>query len=339
MKTAVPDQPAKPKMLVLELWGLGDLAIATPFLQAASKSFQVTLLAKPHALGLQPHFWPAVRVVPFTAPWTAFKGKYRLFSWPWRELNHLLAQLRDESFALAISARWDPRDHLLLKLSGIKRRLGFARAGSGLLLSESFRLPKTNQHRYQNWRTLGHTLGFNLPARPELPVAAEGPRTSILIHSGAAQPVRVWPLERFRSLAGRLQGLGYAVKIVCDPPQEQWWRDHGESDVLAPDNLPELLTLLNQSALFIGNDSGPGHLAAICGVPTFSIFGPQLPELFVPLHRDAEWIEGKPCPYKPCSDWCRLPAPHCLLDLSEAEVWEKVESFVHRVLPRKQGSG
>ena len=69
----------KAKLLVVELWGLGDLIIATPFLQAASQRYEVTLAAKPYALDLQRRFWPDVRVVPFVAPWTAFrfKDKYR----------------------------------------------------------------------------------------------------------------------------------------------------------------------------------------------------------------------------------------------------------------------
>jgi ADP-heptose:LPS heptosyltransferase len=61
----------KPKLLIIELWGLGDLVLATPFLRAAAERFDVTLLAKPFALDLQPRLWPGVKVAPFTAPWTA----------------------------------------------------------------------------------------------------------------------------------------------------------------------------------------------------------------------------------------------------------------------------
>ena len=78
----------KPKLLVVELWGLGDLVIATPFLQAASRKFAVTLLAKPYALDLQPRLWPDVQVVPFVAPWPAFRHKYRPLRWPWPEFFH-----------------------------------------------------------------------------------------------------------------------------------------------------------------------------------------------------------------------------------------------------------
>ena len=73
----------KRKLLVIELWGVGDLAIATPFLRKASEQFDVTLLAKPYALDLQERFWPSLKVVPFNAPWTSFDRKYHLLSWPW----------------------------------------------------------------------------------------------------------------------------------------------------------------------------------------------------------------------------------------------------------------
>ena len=37
------------RLLVLELWGVGDVALALPFLRIASQRADVTLLAKRHA--------------------------------------------------------------------------------------------------------------------------------------------------------------------------------------------------------------------------------------------------------------------------------------------------
>jgi heptosyltransferase-2 len=67
-------------------------------------------------------------------------------------------------------------------------------------------------------------------------------------------------------------------------------------------------------------------------VPTFTLFGPQLPEWFAPLHPASEWLEGKPCPYKPCSDYCRFSVPRCMTDSGEEEVFALVESFIRRAL-------
>ena len=153
-----------------------------------------------------------------------------------------------------------------------------------------------------------------------------GPRNGFDSH-GAGRPIRVWPLEQYQSLAARLRQEKIQTQIACDPDQRAWWLRAGEMTVATPATVAELQTLIDQAGVFVGNDSGPGHLAAVCGVPTFTIFGPQLPEWFAPLHPAAEWIEGKACPYLPCSDYCRFPTPHCLWNISEDEVWSRVKSF------------
>lgn len=317
----------KSKLLVLELWGLGDLSIATPFLRAASRKYQVTLLAKPHAVELQPALFPDVEVVPFTAPWTKSAGKYRFHAWPWREIFELWARLRKKHFDHAVSVRWDPRDHWLIFMARAQRRYGYPRLKSQAFLTDPLPLVAPDAHRYESWRRLGQELGVELPAREQ--AVASRPRTGVLlVHSGAGHPVRIWPLDRMARLVHRLRAQGYTVQVGADMNQRDWWRQHGEISVVAAANVTELLKLIEDAGLFIGNDSGPGHLAAVFGIPTFTLFGPQLPEWFAPLHPAAEWIEGKACPYRPCWDCCRFPRPHCIEDITEEEVFHRVEQFV-----------
>jgi heptosyltransferase-2 len=321
-----------PKLIVTELWGLGDLVIATAFLQAVSRKYAVTLLAKPYALDLQPRLWPDVRVVPFVAPWTAFRHKYRLLSWPWREILQL-RWLGREKFEVGVSARWDPRDHLLLTIVRARRRLGFPRLRSHFFLTEPQRRPGPLNHRYESWRVLARALDIELPPRERLPVPQHTRPASLLVHTGAGQPLRVWPLERYRGVVAHLRALGYSVQVACDLDQRQWWLTAGETGVVAPRTVTELLGLIDQAGAFLGNDSGPSHLAGVCGAPTFTLFGPQLPEWFAPLSPAGEWLEGKPCPYKPCSDYCRFPQPYCMINSGEAEVRARVTAFLARVLP------
>jgi heptosyltransferase-2 len=320
----------KPKLLIVELWGLGDLVIATPFIRAASEKFDVTVLARPYATDLQNEFWPGVTVIPFTAPWTAFKHKYRLWAWPWKGFWQL-RRLGKSRFDIGVSARWDPRDHVLMALLRIKQRAGFPRIGSQFFLSKPLGRPEPISHRYEYWRVLAQSLGVKLPSLET--AFGDLPRASgqqVLIHSGAGQPVRVWPLERYQTLAVHLRQQGYHVQIACDLDQQQWWTKAGERQVIASRNVSELIDIIKRAGVFIGNDSGPGHLAAVMGVPTFTLFGPQLHEWFRPMHRDAEVIEGKPCPYKPCSDYCRFAAPLCLHGIAEAEILGRAQAFVRR---------
>jgi heptosyltransferase-2 len=318
----------KPKLLIVELWGLGDLAIATPFLRAAAEQFEVTLLAKPFARDLQPRLWPGVRVETFTAPWTAFQHKYQAWRWPWLEMQLLRRRLVEARFDLGISARWDPRDHLLLQLAGVRERLGFGRVQSRIFLTRPLARPHPEAHRYEFWRLIADELQLKMPPRGQIFRPAPPVSQTVLIHTGAAQPVRVWPLEKYQALAARLRQKKFSVQVACDPNQRAFWLQAGEGAVATPGNVAELVALIDRAGAFIGNDSGPGHLAAICGVPTFTLFGPQLPEWFAPLHPASEWIAGKACPYKPCSDYCRFAAPFCLRDVGEDEVAGRVEKFL-----------
>jgi ADP-heptose:LPS heptosyltransferase len=327
----------KPKLLVIELWGVGDLAIATPFLRKACERFDVTLLAKAYAVDLQGRFWPPIKVISFNAPWTAFDGKYRLQAWPWRAMFALWKTLRQECFDVALSARWDPRDHFLLRASGARQRVGFPRMGSQVFLTNPLAAPGPMEHRFENWRVIARTLDVPLEPRDQIQLPPRQHGRIIFVHTGAGQPARVWPLPRYRNLVVHLRSRGHHVRVVCNPDQRDWWLKAGEQDVATPLTIAALMELMCDAGVFIGNDSGPGHLAAFCGIPTLTFFGPQVPEWFVPLHPASEVIEGRACPYKPCSDYCRFPAPLCLHDLAEDEVWPKLDRFIAKNLPAEPG--
>ena len=331
----------KPTLLILELWGLGDLVIATPFIRAATEKFRVTVLAKPFAQQMRPRLWPSAEVVSFTAPWTAFRfrSKYGVWRWPWREMLRLRRDLRARNFDCAVSGRWDPRDHFLLKTIGTRERLGFPRLKSQNCLTQALARPDPLAHRSEYWRTAARALGFHLPAREEIVPPVRESSSIAFIHSGARLSARVWPLENFYQLAARLRKKNTPVQIACDPDQLGWWQQHGEK-AACPRNVAELFALVDRAGIFIGNCSGPGHLAAICGVPTFTVYGPSLHEWWAPMHPAAEIFEGRACPYKPCSDYCRYPTPFCLWKVPVDEVWPRVEKFAAKYLiePATAGS-
>jgi ADP-heptose:LPS heptosyltransferase len=318
----------KPKLLVLELWQVGDLVIASQFIRQASELFDVTVLAKPFAFDLRARFWPQAEVVPINAPWTAFSRKYVLYEWPWRELGRVGRQLRSTRFDVGVSARWDPREHLILALTGARRRLGFPSMGSGVFLTNPLALPDPGLHRYEYWRTIGASLDLKLPPAGEVQFSPLHTGPVVLVHTGARQSVRVWPMRRYQNLVAHLRAKNRVVRVVCNPDQRDEWMRGGETDVAVPTTITDLLNLMSDVGAFIGNDSGPGHLAAFLGIPTFTLFGPQVPAWFVPLHPSAVYIEGKACPYKPCSDYCRFPEPHCLWNITEAEVCTRVDEFL-----------
>jgi ADP-heptose:LPS heptosyltransferase len=305
---AKPSQDFAEPLLVIELWGLGDLALAMPFLKAASGTRRVALLAKAHAAPLLGRFAPEVEHIPLDAPWTAFAGKYGVARWPWKKMGDSVRELRRRGLGAGVSARSDPRDHVLLALSGAARRLGFPRSGSSIFLSDPLP-PPAAPHRAERWSALAARLAITIDAAP--PAPRTGNR--VLIHAGAARAVRMWPRARFEELAAGLGKKGWETEIVDD----------------SLTGVAALIEKLDSADRFIGNDSGPGHIAALLGVPTFTVFGPQLPELFAPRHPKAAWIEGAPCEFKPCWDSCHYPEPRCILAVTTDSVSARVGAWLN----------
>jgi heptosyltransferase-2 len=178
---------------------------------------------------------------------------------------------------------------------------------------------------------VGEALGLEVPGRTKIIPPDRSQQSLVMVHSGARLPARVWPLENFRQIALKLRAQNIAVQVVCDRNQLAWWQNQGEN-VSCPGNVSELLEVIDRAGIFIGNCSGPGHLAAICGVPTFTFYGPSMHEWFAPLHPAAEFAEGRACPYKPCSDYCRFEKSFCLEDMTAEEVWPRVEMFTKKHL-------
>ena len=71
---------------------------------------------------------------------------------------------------------------------------------------------------------MARALDIELPPREKISIPAIPKRETILIHSGAGQAIRVWPLENYRQIVRRLRGQNRRVQVACDPDQENWWR-------------------------------------------------------------------------------------------------------------------
>jgi len=136
-------------------------------------------------------------------------------------------------------------------------------------------------------------------------VAARGiggrgtPDGRTLIHPGSGSPAKCWPLERFIELAGRLSAAGREVAFVAGEAELEKWPADAVAKLAAaaplekPADLVSLYQLVRTASLFIGNDSGPGHLAGIVGVPTVVVFGPGDPNSWKPLGPSVRVVAGE----------------------------------------------
>ncbi|HTW94825.1 MAG TPA: glycosyltransferase family 9 protein [Tepidisphaeraceae bacterium] len=111
----------------------------------------------------------------------------------------------------------------------------------------------------------------------------------VLIHPGSGWRDKCWPAERFAALAEKIAASGRAVRIVLGEVETERFsavdirRLESAAAVIRPASYINLLTEITAARAFIGNDSGPTHLAAIVGVPTLALFGPTDPAVWRPI--------------------------------------------------------
>jgi len=70
---------------------------------------------------------------------------------------------------------------------------------------------------------------------------------------------------------------------------------------------------MTKCKLFVGNDSGPMHVAAAQGIKTLGLFGPNLPVRFGPYGKgNIGLYKGYNCEFSPCINVHKGQVPDCL---------------------------
>jgi len=95
-------------------------------------------------------------------------------------------------------------------------------------------------------------------------------------------------------------------------------------------NLRELREFISHSALFVGPDSGPMHIAAATSTPIVAYFGPTLSAHFSPWKAKAYLIE-KDYDCRPCKQKrCLYKDFRCLRSIKPEEVYEACLRFLYK---------
>jgi ADP-heptose:LPS heptosyltransferase len=218
--------------------------------------------------------------------------------------------MRRGRFSVALDFQGSFKSGLLALFSGAPRRVGFApghsRELSFLFTSEWVRPRSRHLNRVERNLLLAEAVGARgdsieviLPERPEEAGAAEdllralNPKKSpvVVLSPGSSQRQRGkrWPAEHFARLAALLAPtLGVVPVVVWGPGEEALARDvvsgsGGRAVAAPPTSLRLLAAVLRRSALFVGADTGPMHLAWGVGCPVLALFGPTDPRLNAPL--------------------------------------------------------
>lgn len=342
---------------------IGDSMFALPALESLRERYpQATLVfAAPGVAG--PLFEGDPRISEFVAlapPRRSGLGHL----WTLRDYWRLLHTRRfDAHIALDAGGQWLPH---LVWAAGIPRRVAclghdlgggrWHRAPAWMLTDTAPTPDELGLHRSHGFLHLLSTVDCDpRPRRARLHLTdedrAQGEellcragvtgRPVVALHPGASWVDQRWPVERLAQVVRALRDRGarpVALGGPADQPAVAALVEAGAVAV-ATGNVRDLARVLIASDLFIGNDSGPIHVAAACGTAVVGIYGPTPPELVGPdpLHPRARVLAYRapccPCPMNSRDSGARCGRPHglwCMEQVSVGEVLAAAEELLVR---------
>jgi len=107
-----------------------------------------------------------------------------------------------------------------------------------------------------------------------------------VIHPFAATPEKTWPADRFLAIARHLRASAAMESVFIAGPGDNP-APFREFRVYVNESLDRVKGLISGAELFVGNDSGPAHIAAACWRPVVVLFGPSDPVVWAPWRTEA----------------------------------------------------
>lgn len=284
------DLPRSAQILIVRLRSLGDMVLETPAIAAL-------------------HAWrPDLRICVLVEPWCAavLEGNSAvsevILS---RGFVKTARELRRHHFPIAFNQHGGPRSALLTAASGSPVRVCWS--GHQYSFLYNVHVPDkleffgkadahTVEHRISQFYWAGLPRG-PIPRAQVFPQpdAAEAVARALnekgiardaayaVLQPGARLPAMRWPVGKFAEIARWLResrGVASVVNIGRGDAEVAGEVSRSMSDCAAVmDSLDvrELIALIAGARLFVGNDSGPAHLAAATARPSVVIFGSTYP--------------------------------------------------------------
>jgi ADP-heptose:LPS heptosyltransferase len=270
MGTILEQLPSGARVAVVRLRSLGDCVLTTPALEVLRRA--------------RPDLRSAVVVEP----------RFRAIFEDNPNIDALLepsaGKLAEWEPELCLNLHGGTRSLLLTVRSGARFRAGFGHYQFAFLYN--LRIPRAQEvlgverkvHTAEHLASAMFYLGVPEceipPARLFAPASA-ATRPYAVIHPMASAPDKTWPAEGFLAVARRLQEAWHLEPVFIAGPGEDLGA-FGAYRTRVGTPLGEVKTLIAGASVFVGNDSGPAHMAAAFRVPSLVIFGNSDPERWAP---------------------------------------------------------
>lgn len=302
------------RALLIRLRSIGDTVLMTPCLQALKDwrpDVEISVVTEPLAAPLlEDH--PLVDCL-FVAT-KALTSRLRL-----------TAELRRKGFDLAFNLHGGSTAMLLTAMSGAKRTFGFRDQSGSWMLSDRAPAPdlllgRRRVHSVEQQLALLSYAGTPMPQQPSLSLsvsadAAASIRQKLIaagltaaslsserfaiVAPGAAFESKRWGAREFASVIDHLNSRWrLATIVIAGPGQEPLAAEvasfsNSKPLVLSRVSLAELKALTGVfGRVFVGNDSGPMHIAAALGCPVVAVFGSSNPDVWRPWTSAAHRVLG-----------------------------------------------
>lgn len=271
------------RISVFKVNQLGDAVCFLPVLQQ--------LLRSPSVSQIQLWTTPAARDVLFCSPNIQLREMpLNEFNGAWKRPDRLLSiflQTRSSHpDAVLMDSDQGNVAHFAAFASGAKAVIGGVNSKVQLNSFLRHKLSRADGETYPEWCwNIGkafarHVLGESWVPNPPCPDFGHLGGVSrtpfdVLIHPGASRTYKRWPLERYIQLATVLS-RHYRVGLISPRELAAFEIPSGVCPV-SPNSLGELADYIRSTKLFVGNNSGPMHLATHLAERMLFFSGPSIP--------------------------------------------------------------
>lgn len=268
------------KILAIKLWALGETVLIMPGLKCLKeKGYKISLLATNYNAQLARLYNIFDEIIVF---------------------ENCLWKLIRKIKGYGIIIDFEPFTKfsaVLTYLSGANKRIGFE--NRKIMYTDWVRADE-KEHAVKNFCKLCLKVEkFRIPDQlPRPKTEKQKKENAVCFHpgSGGSSKSRRWPKEQWIELGKKIKEKWPGMKIYITGSKDEAVLCYeiknsiGEGVFVKILSLEKFLSLCSGVKLFVGNDSGPIHMACSVGCPTIGIFGPNSPERYGPYGKNCMGI-------------------------------------------------